>query len=61
MIYAGDVTEDKDAVIASIIKEVRALSDNRGRLSEISDKIGRITDGRGAVRIAEELTSLAEK
>ncbi len=61
MIYAGDVTEDKDAVIASIIKEVRTLSANRDRLNEISEKIGRITDGRGAVRIAEELTSLAKK
>lgn len=57
MIYAGDVTADKDKVIAAIIREVSALSADRGRLSEISECIGHITDGRGAKRIAEVLLS----
>ena len=58
MIYAGDVTKDKDGVIADILKYVRALEDDRDRLNKISDRIGKITDGRGAERIAEEICDL---
>lgn len=55
MIYAGDVTADKDKVIASIIKEVTELKEDPNRLREIRDNLGSITDGRGAERISEEL------
>ncbi len=58
MIYAGDVTKDKDSVIADIIKNITELLNDRDRLNEISDRIGKITDGRGAGRIAEELCDL---
>lgn len=57
MVYAGDVTADKDKVIAAVIREVSALSKDPNRLSEISESIGRITDGCGAKRIAEVLLS----
>ncbi len=55
MIYAGDVTEDKDAVIAAIIREVNGLMADSDRLSAMRDKLKEITDGRGAERIAEKL------
>ena len=58
MIYAGDVTEDKDEVIHSIFRELRRLISDRNRLSDIRDSIGKITDGKGAVRIAERLCDL---
>ncbi|MCR4754436.1 MAG: UDP-2,4-diacetamido-2,4,6-trideoxy-beta-L-altropyranose hydrolase [Lachnospiraceae bacterium] len=58
MIYAGNVTKDKDAVIASVIKSVNELIDNPGRINTMRDRLSDITDGRGAERIAEELTSV---
>ncbi len=55
MIYAGDATNDKDGVIASIVREVSAFKTDSDRLELIRSNLGMITDGRGAERIAEEL------
>ena len=58
MIYAGDVTKDKDSVIATIIKEVKALKEEPDKIVLIKERLSDITDGRGAERIASELTSV---
>jgi len=60
MIYAGDVTEDKDAVIAAIIKEVKGLIGDPDRLNAMRDRLKEITDGRGAARIAKALTGVGK-
>ncbi len=57
MIYAGDVTKDKDAVIAAIIREVTALKADTSRLGLMRTALVSITDGRGAKRIAEAMLS----
>ncbi len=59
MIYAGDVTEGKDAVIASVIRSVKELIDNPDRLIVMKERLSEITDGCGAERIAEELISFS--
>ena len=58
MIYAGDATQDKDAVIAAIIKEVNGLMADPDRLSAMRDGLKEITDGRGALRIAQALVGV---
>ena len=57
MIYAGDVTQDKDMVIAAIVKEVMRLIHDHDLIIKITEGLSGITDGRGAERIANALKS----
>ncbi len=60
-LFAGDVSsgdmEDKHTVIKSICYEMESLLEDSTRLSDMSDSLRQITDGRGALRIAEALVA----
>ena len=55
MIYAGNAEADKEAVIASIMKNLRNIINDPVVLASVRSRISDITDGAGAERIAKEL------
>ncbi|SFC17018.1 UDP-2,4-diacetamido-2,4,6-trideoxy-beta-L-altropyranose hydrolase [Butyrivibrio sp. YAB3001] len=58
MAFAGDVSTSEDAkeiAINSICNEINDIISDAARLNAMTEGIGSITDGRGAIRIAEEL------
>ncbi|MBQ3796633.1 MAG: UDP-2,4-diacetamido-2,4,6-trideoxy-beta-L-altropyranose hydrolase [Butyrivibrio sp.] len=58
MIFAGAVhsgEEEKALTIESIIDEVKRMIGDRDRMAAMGDSLFKITDGRGAVRIAKAL------
>lgn len=54
-IYAGDVEADRESTIENILDVMAKLIQDTDKRRQIADKLGLITDGKGAVRIAEEL------
>ncbi len=59
MIFAGDVSsgdpDDKQAVLTCICDHIRSIISDNLRLATMRKALSGITDGKGAVRIAEEL------
>ena len=55
MIFAGDVNASKDAVIQNICDKVKALLTGEGELSRMKSALVGLTDGKGAIRIAQAL------
>ncbi len=58
MIYAGDVTADRDKTLGVIVSELRSLVFDEKRREDCAKKLATITDGKGAQRIAQALASL---
>jgi len=55
MRYAGDIRKDMPGVFKNILQYVDELLSNRERRLKISQKLLRITDGKGSERIAKAL------
>lgn len=60
-IFAGDIGVNREHTIKKAVSEVISLMDDRKRLDSMRNKLSLITDGKGAARIAEELTLLKRK
>ncbi len=59
MIYSGNaLTDDKDKLIGRIIKSIDEVMNTPGRAEELRDRLGNVTDGLGAERIAKEVLAL---
>ena len=55
MIFAGDIRTDRENCIRHILDGMHELLSNIDICMEMKEKLRRITDGKGAQRIAEEL------
>jgi UDP-N-acetylglucosamine:LPS N-acetylglucosamine transferase len=57
MSFAGDVTKegDREETLQNICNQVRGLLTDKEKLQEMKRALKGVTDGRGAVRIAEAL------
>lgn len=61
ILYAGDVREDREAVVGRIVEDIEMLSRNAAKRKEMGTAGKEIVDGKGACRIAEEVIRLAEE
>lgn len=55
MCYAGDYREEPILVMESIVSLLKKISDNQGMVEAMYKNMHNLIDGKGAVRIAEEL------
>lgn len=58
MLFAGDITQDRDACIERICEGLKRLAADNALRENMKEKLGQVTDGRGAERIAEEIMRL---
>ena len=53
--YAGDERKDKQQVVGNIVEHLKYWVEHAEELKDISDRMSRLVDGKGAVRIAEKI------
>lgn len=58
MLYAGDVSKDRQATVEKILDYTEELIQDPDRVKRMSENISLVTDGKGSGRIAEALISL---
>ncbi len=58
MLFAGDIVQDRNACIESICEHLKRLVTDVSLRERMKDRLARVTDGRGAERIARELMRL---
>lgn len=58
MLYAGDVRQNREGVIRKVIESVELLAGDYEKRKDMSRKGKRFVDGKGARRIAMEITKL---
>lgn len=58
---AGDMRENREAVLERILKRLGELEEDRALRGRIKEQMEAVTDGRGAMRIGAALRELAEK
>lgn len=58
MLFAGDITQDRDACIDKICEELKKLAADAALRERMKENLGRVTDGKGAERIAGEIMRL---
>lgn len=58
MLFAGDIRPDRETCIGRLCNGVERLAGEPLLRAEMKEKLGKVTDGRGAARIAEELLKL---
>lgn len=55
MIFAGNMMVERDAVVDNVISDVKMLSGDYQKRKKLSVETRRVIDGRGALRIAQEM------
>ena len=58
MIFAGDIAQDRDACIEKICEGLKKLAADASLRERMKENLGRVTDGKGAERIAGEIMRL---
>lgn len=58
MINTGDIRRDPDRAVKQIVDNVCRLAEDSGLRRSFSDKMRKLVDGNGALRIAEEIQAL---
>ncbi len=58
MLFAGDIREDRGRCLREICGALRKILESETLRTEMKGKLGAVTDGRGACRIAEEIIAL---
>lgn len=58
MLFAGDIVQDRNACIEAICEHLKRLVTDVSLRERMKDRLARVTDGRGAERIAGELMRL---
>lgn len=58
MLFAGDITQDRDACIEKICQGLQRLLSDHALRERMKENLGQVTDGRGAERIAGEIMGL---
>lgn len=58
MLFAGDIRNDRAGCIRRIVDGLERLSGDARLRERMKEKLGQITDGNGAARIAEEILKL---
>ena len=58
MSFAGDIAQDRDACIEKICEGLKKLAADASLRERMKENLGRVTDGKGAERIAGEIMRL---
>ena len=58
MLFAGDITQDREACIEAVCEGLKRLAADDALRERMREKLGRVTDGKGAERIAEAMMRL---
>ncbi|MDE7198671.1 MAG: UDP-2,4-diacetamido-2,4,6-trideoxy-beta-L-altropyranose hydrolase [Lachnospiraceae bacterium] len=58
MLYAGDVRQDREGCLTEICENLKKLIADAALRGRMREALSRVTDGRGAARIAEEIAKL---
>ena len=58
MYFAGDIRTDRDGCIGQILDGMDVLLKNKKMRMEMKEKLKKVTDGKGAVRIAQILEDM---
>lgn len=58
MINAGDIRRDPDLAVRQIVDNICRLAEDSGLRRRFSDRMRKLVDGNGALRIAEEIRKL---
>lgn len=58
MLYAGDIRRDREGCLASVCENLKKLLGDSALRQRMSEALLKVTDGRGAERIAEEIVKL---
>ena len=58
MIFAGDATEETEKTIENICRKLKDIIHGKDRCAQMKGSLSGLTDGRGAVHIAEEIMYL---
>lgn len=58
MLYAGDIRQDREGCLAAICENLKKLLADSALRQRMSEALLKVTDGRGAERIAEEIVKL---
>ena len=58
MLFAGDIGQDRETCIEKVCEGLKKLAADAALRERIKEKLARVTDGKGAERIAEEMMKL---